>query len=170
MLVCSFLIVCYQSEGRRMTKRKFWNCWIPSFVPTPKSAAIARKNSLPGKGKDKTSTTPPTAMRITQLQRPLVAAASNLTRRPTPAAGTTTIRQLQEALGALRIGASNATVEGRRYASVKSQGMYKLRDSSTIPKKLGAKKSGGTFTYSHVSWDNTPTTRNLRHKAAQALL
>ncbi|RYP13165.1 hypothetical protein DL767_010858 [Monosporascus sp. MG133] len=81
-------------------------------------------------------------MRIAQLQRPLVAAASGLSRSSAPA---TTIRQLQDALGALRIGAGNAVVEGRRYASVKSQGMYKLRDSSTIPKKLGAKKSGDSY-------------------------
>jgi large subunit ribosomal protein L27 len=50
-------------------------------------------------------------------------------------------RQLQDALAGLRIGA----VEGRRYASVKSQGAYKIRDSSTIPKKMGAKKTGGMF-------------------------
>lgn len=37
----------------------------------------------------------------------------------------------------------NAAVEGRRYASVKSQGAYKLRSNKTIPKKLGAKKTGG---------------------------
>ncbi|CAJ2506533.1 Uu.00g006630.m01.CDS01 [Anthostomella pinea] len=81
-------------------------------------------------------------MRITQLQRPLVAAASTLARSTS---APTTIRQLQDVLGQLRIGASNAAVEGRRHASVKSQGMYKLRDSSTIPKKLGAKKTGDSW-------------------------
>ncbi|KAI1760187.1 ribosomal L27 protein-domain-containing protein [Hypoxylon sp. FL1150] len=80
-------------------------------------------------------------MRIAQLQRPIVAAASSIT-RTTP---TTSIRQLREALGQLRIGAGNAAVEGRRHASVKSQGAYTLRDSSTIPKKLGAKKSGDSY-------------------------
>ncbi|KAH9909680.1 ribosomal L27 protein-domain-containing protein [Xylariomycetidae sp. FL2044] len=81
-------------------------------------------------------------MRIAPLQRPIVAAASGLS-RTTPT--TTALRQLQDALSQLRIGASNTAVEGRRFASVKSQGAYKLRDSSTIPKKLGAKKSGDSY-------------------------
>ncbi|KAI1078681.1 ribosomal L27 protein-domain-containing protein [Whalleya microplaca] len=80
-------------------------------------------------------------MRIAQLHRPVVAAAANLSRIAPP----TTLRQLQESLGQLRIGLNNAAVEGRRHAAVKSQGMYKLRDSSTIPKKLGAKKSGDSY-------------------------
>ncbi|KAI0157952.1 ribosomal L27 protein-domain-containing protein [Hypoxylon sp. FL1284] len=80
-------------------------------------------------------------MRVAQLQRPIVAAASSLSR----ATSTTPIRHVQEALGQLRIGPSNVVVEGRRHASVKSQGAYKLRDSSTIPKKLGAKKSGDSY-------------------------
>ncbi|KAI1660538.1 ribosomal L27 protein-domain-containing protein [Daldinia decipiens] len=80
-------------------------------------------------------------MRIAQLQRPIVAAASNISR----AAPGTTIRQLRDVFGQLRIGANNAAVEGRRNAAVKSQGAYKLRDSSTIPKKLGAKKSGDSY-------------------------
>lgn len=36
-------------------------------------------------------------------------------------------------------------MEGRRYASVKSQGAYRIPNKKTIAKKLGAKKSGGTF-------------------------
>ncbi|KAI1391632.1 ribosomal L27 protein-domain-containing protein [Hypoxylon trugodes] len=80
-------------------------------------------------------------MRIAQLQRPLVAAASSLTR---PAC-TTTIRQLREALGQLSVGANSVAVEGRRHATVKAQGAYRIRDTSTIPKKLGAKKSGDTY-------------------------
>ncbi|KAI1340767.1 ribosomal L27 protein-domain-containing protein [Xylariaceae sp. FL0016] len=82
-------------------------------------------------------------MRITLLQRPIVAAANGLSKTTTRRAG---VRQLQDALGSLRIGAASAmVVDGRRYASVKSQGAYKLRDSSTIPKKLGAKKSGDSY-------------------------
>ena len=71
-----------------------------------------------------------------------MAATSGITRSAT----TPTIRHVQEIFGQLRIGAgaTNSVVEGRRHASVKSQGAYKLRDSSTIPKKLGAKKTGGT--------------------------
>ncbi|OTA68016.1 hypothetical protein K449DRAFT_412708 [Hypoxylon sp. EC38] len=69
------------------------------------------------------------------------AATSSLSRTTS----TITIGQLREALGQLRIGASNAAVEGRRHATVKSQGAYRLRDSSTIPKKLGAKKTGDSY-------------------------
>ncbi|KAI1348399.1 ribosomal L27 protein-domain-containing protein [Xylaria sp. FL0043] len=84
-------------------------------------------------------------MRVTQLRRPLVAATSGITRSTT----TPTIRHVQDVFAQLRIGAgatnANAVVEGRRHASVKSQGAYKLRDSSTIPKKLGAKKTGDSY-------------------------
>ncbi|KAL7625816.1 hypothetical protein AAE478_005039 [Parahypoxylon ruwenzoriense] len=80
-------------------------------------------------------------MRIAQLQRPMAAAASYIPRTTSA----TTIRQLRDALGHLRIGATNAAVEGRRHASVKSQGAYRLRDSGTIPKKLGAKKTGDSY-------------------------
>ncbi|KAI5918860.1 ribosomal protein L27 [Camillea tinctor] len=87
-------------------------------------------------------------MRIAQLRRPLVAAASTTTISggATACAGLA-LRQLQDVFCQLRIGGTggNVLVEGRRHASVKSQGMYKLRDSSTIPKKLGAKKSGDSY-------------------------
>ena len=98
-------------------------------------------------------------MRITQLRRPVVAAAaaasaSGLSRTSKTALAAATIWQLQEALAGLRTGGGGGgggpvchnaglAVEGRRYASVKSQGAYRLRDSSTVPKKLGAKKTGG---------------------------
>ncbi|KAI1856556.1 hypothetical protein JX265_011515 [Neoarthrinium moseri] len=85
-------------------------------------------------------------MRLSQLHRPVVAAASTGAARPAAP------RLLQDAFAALRIrGAApanttaNVNVEGRRYASVKSQGMYRLRDSATIPKKMGAKKTGDSF-------------------------
>ncbi|KAI0805639.1 ribosomal L27 protein-domain-containing protein [Xylaria sp. FL0064] len=84
-------------------------------------------------------------MRVTQLRRPLVAATSGITRSTT----TPTIRHVQDVFAQLRVGAgatnANVIVEGRRHASVKSQGAYKLRDSSTIPKKLGAKKTGDSY-------------------------
>ncbi|KAI0396778.1 ribosomal L27 protein-domain-containing protein [Xylariaceae sp. FL0594] len=88
-------------------------------------------------------------MRVTQLRRPLVAAASSITR---PAA-TPSLWHLQDVFAQLRIGmgmgvgvgATNTAVEGRRHASVKSQGAYRLRNSDTIPKKLGAKKSGDSY-------------------------
>ncbi|KAL3295705.1 ribosomal protein L27 [Colletotrichum asianum] len=40
---------------------------------------------------------------------------------------------------------ANALVAGRRYASVKSQGAYKLQPKRTIPKKLGAKRTGDQY-------------------------
>lgn len=52
----------------------------------------------------------------------------------------------------LRVGdaaAGGAAVEGRRYASVKSQGAYRIPNKKTIAKKLGAKRSGGTFAVSN---------------------
>ncbi|KAF2962766.1 hypothetical protein GQX73_g10814 [Xylaria multiplex] len=82
-------------------------------------------------------------MRVGQLRRPIVAAASGITRSTT----TPALRHVQDVFAQLRIGAgaANAVVEGRRHASVKSQGAYTLRDSGTIPKKLGAKKSGDSY-------------------------
>lgn len=110
---------------------------VPSFLHDPKAIPkLPRENDNGLNGGPTTSAT----MRIAQLQRPIVAATSGISRAPS-----TTIRQLRDVFGQLRIGANNAAVEGRRNAAVKSQGAYKLRDSSTIPKKLGAKKSGGTF-------------------------
>jgi large subunit ribosomal protein L27 len=81
-------------------------------------------------------------MRIAQLQRPMaaVAAVASSTASASGLSRPSTLRHLQDALAGLRIEA----VEGRRYATVKAQGAYRLRDSSTIPKKLGAKKTGGT--------------------------
>lgn len=78
-------------------------------------------------------------MRLTQLRRPVAAAASHGLAR----CASGPVQGLHEALARLRIGGHGAVGEGRRHASVKSQGAYKLRDSSTIPKKLGAKKTGG---------------------------
>ncbi|KAI1751571.1 ribosomal L27 protein-domain-containing protein [Xylaria castorea] len=82
-------------------------------------------------------------MRVTQLSRPLVAAASGITRSTI----TPTLRHVQDAFAQLRmgVGATNTVVEGRRHASVKAQGAYKIRDTSTIPKKLGAKKTGDSW-------------------------
>ncbi|KAI1435963.1 ribosomal L27 protein-domain-containing protein [Xylaria sp. CBS 124048] len=82
-------------------------------------------------------------MRATQLRRPLVAAASGVARPPI----TPTIWHVQDIFAQLRIGvgATNPVVEGRRHATVKAQGAYKIRDTSTIPKKLGAKKTGDSY-------------------------
>ncbi|KAK7955135.1 hypothetical protein PG996_015943 [Apiospora saccharicola] len=84
-------------------------------------------------------------MRLTQLRRPVVAAACGASSATRSAAATGPLRQLQDVFAQLRIGGAAAKVEGRRYAAVKSQGQYKIRDTSTIPKKLGAKKSGDSY-------------------------
>jgi large subunit ribosomal protein L27 len=81
-------------------------------------------------------------MSLAQLHRPLVVVSSSVSSAAKTAAA---LRQLQDGLAALRIGNANQAVEGRRYASVKSQGAYRIRDSSTIPKNLGAKKTGGMY-------------------------
>ncbi|KAK2060638.1 ribosomal protein L27 [Colletotrichum caudatum] len=79
-------------------------------------------------------------MRLFQLQQPLRAAAAGLLRTTAPIqTSTSTAAQL------LRADAANALVAGRRYASVKSQGAYKLAPKRTIPKKLGAKRTGDQF-------------------------
>lgn len=43
-------------------------------------------------------------------------------------------------------GAAGALALGRRQASVKAQGAYKKKSKRGIPKKLGAKRTGGACT------------------------
>ncbi|KAJ4286878.1 hypothetical protein N0V88_007892 [Collariella sp. IMI 366227] len=65
--------------------------------------------------------------------------------RPTTTTSTTT---LEDRFASLRIASpavANAAVEGRRYASVKSQGAYRLKSKKTIMKKMGAKKTGDQY-------------------------
>ncbi|KAL2019142.1 hypothetical protein VTK56DRAFT_10014 [Thermocarpiscus australiensis] len=86
-------------------------------------------------------------MHLAQLQRPLQRAAAS-TRRPFGAVlRPTTSTSLEERFAHLRIGspAANSAVQGRRYASVKSQGAYKVKPKRTHPKKLGAKKTGDQY-------------------------
>lgn len=40
---------------------------------------------------------------------------------------------------------ANVLAQGRRQASVKSQGAYKKKSKRGIPKKLGAKRTGGEY-------------------------
>ncbi|KAK3905503.1 ribosomal L27 protein-domain-containing protein [Staphylotrichum tortipilum] len=68
--------------------------------------------------------------------------------RTTIVTPTTTAASLEDQFARLRIAspaAANAAVEGRRYASVKSQGAYRLKSKKTIPKKMGAKKTGDQY-------------------------
>lgn len=90
-------------------------------------------------------------MHLAQLRQPLTRAAANschsVCRLPTTHSSVSATALLSEQFAHLRIGptSSNVAVEGRRYASVKAQGAYKLTAKKTIPKKLGAKKTGGMF-------------------------
>jgi protein phosphatase inhibitor 2 len=88
-------------------------------------------------------------MHLARLQGPLQRAAAcsgrpfNAVLRTTTRPTTTT---LEDRFAQLRIASpatANAAVEGRRYASVKSQGAYRLKSKKTIAKKMGAKKTGG---------------------------
>lgn len=78
-------------------------------------------------------------MQIAQLRRPLQrVAAGPLAPRVRPTC-------LSERFAQLRIDSHAAfVVQGRRYASVKSQGAYRIPNKKTLPKKLGAKRTGGT--------------------------
>lgn len=78
-------------------------------------------------------------MSLAQLQRPLAAAASVLSTRLL-ATGFAVSRGAPS-----RPVDANVLVEGRRGAKVKAQGHYKVKPKRTIPKKLGAKKTGGTW-------------------------
>ena len=90
-------------------------------------------------------------MHLTQLRQPLqrVVACGC---RPLVGGGlasSTTLKTplLVDRFAQLQIG----NTEARRYASVKSQGAYKLKPKRTIPKKLGAKRTGGMFTFRLVN-------------------
>lgn len=70
-------------------------------------------------------------MRFLTMQRPVMAAVTGLSRTTfTPAVPS----------GAQL---ANALVQGRRYASVKTQGAYRKKSKRGIPNKLGAKRTGG---------------------------
>lgn len=75
-------------------------------------------------------------MRFLTFQRPLVAAVAGISRA---CLNSTAPRPMQWAQLA------NAMVQGHRHASVKAQGAYKKKSKRGIPKKLGAKRIGGTL-------------------------
>ncbi|KAJ4392859.1 54S ribosomal protein L2 mitochondrial [Neurospora sp. IMI 360204] len=90
-------------------------------------------------------------MHLAQLRQPLTRAAANschsVCRLPTTHSSVSATALLSEQFAHLRIGptSSNIAVQGRRYASVKAQGAYRLKPKNTIPKKLGAKKTGDQY-------------------------
>lgn len=85
-------------------------------------------------------------MHLARLQGPLQRAAACSSRPFGAVLRATTTTTLEDRFAQLRIAspaAASAAVEGRRYASVKSQGAYRLKSKKTIAKKMGAKKTGG---------------------------
>lgn len=84
-------------------------------------------------------------MSFVQLQRPLQRGAAASLRGTTT---TTTVAGLEERFTRLRITLqqTNTALQGTRYASVKSQGAYRIPNKKTIAKKMGAKKTGGMLT------------------------
>ncbi|KAK4678929.1 54S ribosomal protein L2 mitochondrial [Podospora pseudoanserina] len=83
-------------------------------------------------------------MSFVQLQRPLQRGAAASLRGTT---ATTTVAGLEERFTRLRITLqqTNAALQGTRYASVKSQGAYRIPNKKTIAKKMGAKKTGDQY-------------------------
>lgn len=81
-------------------------------------------------------------MQLITLRRPIQAAAVNCCR---PQAAASPACSLSDRFALLRLdaGHSSTGISGRRWAAVKSQGAYKLKNKKTIPKKLGAKRTGG---------------------------
>jgi hypothetical protein len=74
-------------------------------------------------------------MRFLTMQRPLLAAAvSNCISIGRPTVAAVAPRSVQLA---------NVLALGRRHASVKAQGAYRKKCKRGIPKKLGAKRTGG---------------------------
>lgn len=97
-------------------------------------------------------------MRLPQLQRPLQAAViTNGGYRPVMTTFTLPIRPVIPSVPvtAARSADGSAFVAGRRYASVKAQGAYRIPNKKTLAKKLGAKRTGGMF--SSVELACTPT-------------
>ncbi|PSR87124.1 ribosomal L27 protein-domain-containing protein [Coniella lustricola] len=85
-------------------------------------------------------------MRLPQLQRPLQAAVANSGYRPVLATFTLPIRPAIPSIPVTaRSADGSAMVAGRRYASVKSQGAYRIPNKKTLAKKLGAKRTGDQY-------------------------
>ncbi|CAK7274663.1 hypothetical protein SEPCBS119000_006287 [Sporothrix epigloea] len=79
-------------------------------------------------------------MRLMQLRLPIRAAV-----RPTATFVAATTLTTAPTIPPHGILAAKCTVEGHRYASVKAQGAYKLKNKKTLPKKMGAKRVGDQY-------------------------
>lgn len=77
-------------------------------------------------------------MRFLTMQRPVLAALERLSLTTTAAAVCRTTTPI-----GVQLAAANAQAQGVRYASVKAQGAYKKKSKRGIPKKPGAKRTGG---------------------------
>ena len=101
-------------------------------------------------------------MRFLTMQRPVLAAAASAaslsaSRLGLGLAAAVTVTGAQLMGGVL--------AQGRRNASVKAQGAYKKKSKRGIPKKLGAKRTGGTLPPYHLTpcgglnwpWNPLPT-------------
>jgi large subunit ribosomal protein L27 len=75
--------------------------------------------------------TSPLAMRFLTIRRPVLAAVNGACRAGLNSTAPPTTQF------------ANLLIEGRRQASVKAQGAYKKKSKRGIPKKLGAKRTGG---------------------------
>jgi hypothetical protein len=73
----------------------------------------------------------PLAMRYLTIRRPILAALNGACRAGLNNTAPPTAQF------------ANLLIEGRRHASVKAQGAYKKKSKRGIPKKLGAKRTGG---------------------------
>ncbi|KAL1847228.1 54S ribosomal protein L2 mitochondrial [Diaporthe australafricana] len=107
------------------------------------SASTAASNAAPfgQHGAREIPQRPSDMMRLGQLQRPLQAVAVAGCCRPTLTTFALPIRPAVQSIPA-QAQSADGVVEGRRYASVKSQGAYRIPNKKTLAKKLGAKKSG----------------------------
>lgn len=75
-----------------------------------------------------------------------------LTHRPLMAAVAGIARPAIAPVAPLGAQLANALVQGRRHASVKTQGAYRKKSKRGIPKKLGAKRTGGTSIWNSLDY------------------
>ena len=108
-------------------------------------------------------------MRLGQLQRPLQAVAVAGSCRPMLATFALPSRPAIQSTPA-QAHPADGVVEGRRYASVKSQGAYRIPNKKTIAKKLGAKKSGGMFASATIHITPSSHAHGMRRTLEEGLV
>jgi len=128
-----------------VTKQKTsspWSLQLGAFLHSVVDASFVTGNCLPQTQSTPGKRAPSNSMHILHLRRPLQRAAVSGCMQLAPIVRTAS---LSERFAQFRInaGTGNAAVEGCRYASVKSQGAYRIKNKKTLPKKMGAKRTGG---------------------------